>query len=427
MQFSGLREPGESAGCCANRVEAKLAESKFRVAVLGCGMVGGFIARTLAADGGFEVEAYDAGEIAVRNLLDSAERLGGADNLSATIADLSDPAAISAAVADCDAAVGALPGFLGYAALKAVIEAGKNCVDISFFPVDVYSLAELARSKGVIAVTDCGVMPGFGGMTAVRFAGRLDVCDSVRIMVGGLPESRTGAFEYKAPFSPIDVIEEYLRPARMRVGGVLLTKPALSDVESVDFPEVGTLEAFNTDGLRTLLATMPEVPSLVEKTLRYPGHAEKIAFLRDAGFFGTERITLGRAEDGTHYSLAPLEMTARLLMEQWKPVPGEREFTVMRVEARGSKDGAPAKMAMNLLDRTCILTGDSSMARTTGLPAVAAVRMISDGSIAADGALCSLGIVPAELIGKNGKFYDRVLDTLAQSGVEVEFDGSPND
>jgi saccharopine dehydrogenase-like NADP-dependent oxidoreductase len=377
-------------------------------------MVGGFIAKTLAADESFDVTVFDASDETMQALNKKYPRL------AARVADLSSRAAIARAIADADLVVGALPGRLGFESLKAVIESGKNTVDISFFFEDAMELDALARARGVTAIVDCGVMPGFGGMTAVHFAKKLDRCDSVRILVGGLPESRTGVFEYKAPFSPSDVIEEYTRPARMRVGGEIIVKPALSEIELVEFHDIGALQAFNTDGLRTLLTTLPDVPNLVEKTLRYPGHAEKIAMLRDIGLLSDKPVTISTA-DGANIEVAPLELTSRLLIDQWKLRPGEREFTVMRVEASGIKDNSPATYTMDLLDRTDDATGDSSMARTTGLPAVAAARMLAAGARGADGAFDARGVVPAEQIGADEAHYEIISRGVRGSGVRIEF------
>jgi len=249
-------------------------------------------------------------------------------------------------------------------------------------------------------------------MTAIRFNKKLDKCESIRIIVGGLPEDRTGIFEYKAPFSPIDVIEEYTRPARLKINGKVVVKPALSEIELLDFQQVGRLQAFNTDGLRTLLVTLPDVTNLVEKTLRYPGHAEKIKVLRDTGLLSETPIGI-KKHDAT--KIAPIELTSQLLIDQWKLKPGDREFTIMRVEAIGDKAGKKTTYTMDLLDRTDKETGDSSMARTTGLPAVAATLLLSRGTF------IELGVLPAELLGTNSAYFDFITRTLGDNHVQIGY------
>lgn len=156
---------------------------------------------------------------------------------------------------------------MGFCTLKTVIECGKDIVDISFFPEDPFKLDQLAKEKKVTAVVDCGVAPGCSNLILGYMASILDVIESFSCYVGGLPRIRTWPYEYKTPFSPSDVIEEYNRPARLVDNGKVVTQPALSEVELIDLPGVGTLEAFNTDGLRTLIRTM-KVPCMKEKTMR---------------------------------------------------------------------------------------------------------------------------------------------------------------
>ena len=379
---------------------------KENIAVLGGGLVGGFIAETLAADTSLAVTLYDHDAATLkRRALHNA--------LKTRDVDLSSPRQVQQAVDDADLVIGALPGHLGYSALEAVLHAGKNTVDISFFPEDPYALAPLAEQKELTAVVDCGVMPGLGGLLAVHYAAQLAHCERVTIMVGGLPAERRLPLEYKAPFSPIDVIEEYTRPARLVENCKVVTRPALSDLEPVDLPGVGTLEAFNTDGLRTLLKNL-SAPYMREKTLRYPGHAEKMRLLGQLGFFDSEPLLI----DGQ--KVRPLDLSAALLIRQWKLEPGEQELTVMRVDVEGVDDsGMRVLQRADLLDRTDPATGALSMARTTGLPAVLAAKMLLAGQLPAR------GILPAELLGADDALCDILLDGLAEAGVDIKFEKLP--
>jgi len=337
-----------------------------RCAVLGGGMVGGFIASELAAESDLDVRLYDNDPAVIH-------RLAGNGSVKFELADLSGAAAVQRCVDGCDIAVGAVPGHLGYNVLRAVIEAGVNAVDISFFPEDALELDGLACERGVTAVVDCGVMPGLGGMLAAQLAAGFEEPQSLRIYVGGLPEQRYWPLDYKAPFSPADVIEEYTRPARVVLGGQIVEREALGNIELLDFPGVGTLEAFSTDGLRTLIRNLP-LPLMVEKTLRYPGHAGRIRMLRELGFFSTDPVSAGGVD------VAPLKVSEQLLFKAWKLEPGMRELTALRVEVTGVDGGQRLLRRVDLLDRTDEL-GSSSMARTTGYPAVIAARMLLDGTL----------------------------------------------
>ena len=369
-----------------------------RIVVLGGGMVGGFMARALARSGRFDVTLADRDAAAL-------ERSARLAPLATRQADLADPAAVAALAAAAAVVVGAVPGFLGYRTVEAVLRAGRSIVDISFFPEDPFDLDGLARERGLTAVVDCGVMPGLGGMLGADLLRGLDRADALTILVGGLPLERRWPTEYKAPFSPIDVIEEYTRPARFRDRGQIVTRPALSDPELVDLPGAGTLEAFNTDGLRTLLRTL-DVPTMREKTLRYPGHIEFMRRLRALGFFSEEPLNVGGA------AIAPRDLTARLLFEEWRLERGTPEFTVLRVEAVGVAGGRPVVRRYDLLDRTDPATGDSSMSRTTGSPAVVATELLLDGELRGPGV-----IAPETLAQGDRPVFPVFLERLATCGI----------
>jgi lysine 6-dehydrogenase len=308
-------------------------------------------------------------------------------------------------LASFDIVVTAVPGFMGYKTLEAVIDAGKDVVDISFFSEDALELDKLAKAKDVTAITDCGVAPGFSNFVIGRYNEEMKI-SSVECYVGGLPKERKPPFQYKAPFSPADVIQEYIRPARLVENGEIVIKPAMSDIETIQFDEVGALEAFNTDGLRSLIYTMKHIPDMKEKTLRYPGHIQLIIALQQAGFFDTATVRVGKTD------ISPLEFTSRLLIDQWQLEQGEEEFTVMKIIIKGEKEGQHKTIEYNLLDRYDRSTKTSSMARTTGYTCTAAVNLI------AKKLFTEKGIFPPELVGKNKACFDFVVDYLEQRKVK---------
>jgi len=352
--------------------------------------------RDLVAEEDFSVLVVDVDPVRVERLTDI-----GADGV---IADLSTPTTVSKAVQDADLVVGAVPGFLGYRTVEEVLRAGRPIVDISFFPEDAFGLEALAQEAGVPCVFDCGVAPGLSNLVLGRLEASLDEMHSFHCLVGGLPVERTWPWEYKALFSPGDVIEEYTRPARLRRDGVERTLPALSEVELVDFPGLGSLEAFNTDGLRSLLRTC-KTPNMVEKTLRYPGHAVRMRILREAGFFSTNEV---RAASGT---VVPRDVTEALLFNAWHYEEGEPDLTVMRIVAEGTTGGKRVRHTYNLLDYYNTDTETSSLARTTGYTCTAMVRVL------ASGLWSEPGLIPPEVVGRNEACFSAVLDHLAERSV----------
>jgi len=369
------------------------------VVVFGAGGVGRTVARDLAEEHDVSVRLVDREAAA----LEAARRIAPVETVRA---DLASAGQMARCLGGARAAVLALPGSLGRAALRAAIEAGVPVADVCFSPGDPFDFDEAARNARLAAVVDCGVAPGISNLLVGRSAAELDQVDSAEIFVGGLPAVRSWPWEYRVVFSLPDVIEEYTRPCRMREHGVEVTKPALSDVELVDIPGIGTLEAFNTDGLRTLLRTIP-ARTLREKTLRYPGHAERIRVLRESGFFQTEPVRVGTQD------VAPRELTTALLGRLWQLREGEEEFTILRVVVEGRKAGRRVRIAWELFDRTDPRTGTTSMCRTTGFPCAIVARLLSRGEIP------FTGIVPMERLGREESLARRILDGLAQRSVRI--------
>lgn len=367
------------------------------IVVLGCGLVGAVIARDLAAQSDLEVVVLDSSTEA---LLRFKEEIP----VRVREADLSRASEIAEAVREADVVVGALPGRLGFRMLEAVIDAGRPIADISFAPEDSLALDPLARKRGVTAVVDCGVSPGLSNFAVGRAAAAFEEIEDVRIFVGGLPFERRGLYEYAIVFSPSDVIEEYTRPARVIENGRVVTRPALSDVESLEIPGVGRVEAFLTDGLRTLLATVP-ARNMSEKTLRYPGHAERMGMLRDSGFFGVQPILVGQAR------VSPRAVTERLLAQACTLRKGEEEFTFLRVLVTGRRAGHRARFTFELFDRTDRVTGMTSMARTTGFPCAVVAAMLARGEYR------DCGIRPLELLARDPEAAERLQTGLRERGL----------
>lgn len=368
-----------------------------KIIVLGAGMVGSAMAIDLSKK--HEVTCSDFSDAALIKLNKKA------NNIKTVQLDVTDIQLLKSTIAPFDLIVCAVPGFLGYRTLEQLILAKKNVIDISFFPENSLDLHQLAVENGVTAIVDCGVAPGMDNIILGYYNEKMKLTD-FECLVGGLPKVKKWPFNYKAPFSPMDVIEEYTRPARYVENSHVVTKPAMSDVEHRHFDGVGTLEAFNSDGLRSIIFTMPHIPNMKEKTLRYPGHIEKVTMLRDAGFFGTEPININGA------SIRPLDYTSKVLFKEWKLGDTEEEMTVMSVMVKGTDEsGTEKEITYYLHDVYNPETQTSSMARTTGYTATAAVNMFLDGHFT------DKGVFPPELVGKYENCFNYFLNYLKERGV----------
>jgi saccharopine dehydrogenase-like NADP-dependent oxidoreductase len=374
-----------------------------KIVVLGCGAVGKHMAIDLCKSPGCEVISVDINR-------ESLERLAREYPIQTRAEDLSTAEGITRAVEDADLVIGSVPYSIGYAMLEGVIRAGKNIVDISYFEEDPFGLDDLAKEKGVTAVVDCGVAPGMANIILGDHTGKMKVT-RYECYVGGIPKARNVPFEYKSPFPVLEVLEEYAGSGRMVEDGKVVVKPMLSETATIDFEEVGPLACLNSDGLRTLIRTM-DIPDMLEKTLRYPGHVELMRILRDAGFLNLTPIEVKGV------SVRPIDMTASLFSPLWKYEPGEADLTVMRLVISGEEDGKPATYTYDLYDEYDPATGTLSMARTTGYTCTAVARLVLDGGYSQE------GISPPEFVGRADGCRERVEKYLEVRGVRYRMQRS---
>lgn len=362
------------------------------IIVLGAGRIGKTIALDLSTH--HSVCAIDIDSAALKSLKQLKK------NITTQRLDIHKQKNLSRLLKPAELVVNAVPGFMGFQTLEKIIRSKKNAVDIAFSPENTLELDTLAKKNHVVVIVDMGVAPGMSNLILGHHDQEIEV-KSFTCMVGGLPMYPKPPFNYKAPFSPIDVIEEYTREVRLVENSKLASKPALSDLESVKFDNIGTLEAFNTDGLRTLLLTLPHIPNMKEKTLRYPGHAQLINALKAIGYFSPSPISK------RNKSCRPLDMTVSLLTKHWQLEEHEREFTVMRIIITGIKNQRPIQLHYDLYDEYDVTSHTTSMARTTGYACTAAASLLLDNHFNLE------GVHPPEIIAKDKKCFQAIMDYLS--------------
>jgi saccharopine dehydrogenase-like NADP-dependent oxidoreductase len=368
-----------------------------KIIVLGAGMVGSAMAIDLAKQ--HRVSLTDINPEALNRAGQKCR------DLNTKVLDVTTRQELQEEIRSHDLVINAVPGFLGFETLRTIIEADMNVIDIAFFPENSLELDELAKKHQVTAIVDCGVAPGMDNVILGYYNEIMKLTD-FECLVGGLPKTKKWPFCYKAPFSPIDVIEEYTRPARYVENGKEIVRDPLTDCEYVEFDGVGTLEAFNSDGLRSIIYTMPHIPNMKEKTLRYPGHVEYVKVLKESGFFDSQQIDVGGKK------VSPLEFTCKILFNEWKLEEKEEELTVMRVRLKGENSrGEIEEVVYSLHDEYSAETQTSSMARTTGYTATAAANLFLDGLFT------EKGVFPPELVGKHKPCFDYFLSYLKERNI----------
>jgi saccharopine dehydrogenase-like NADP-dependent oxidoreductase len=370
--------------------------------IVGCGNIGSVAAEDLA-------ESMKTTDIVVADYdkarAEAVAKKIAQDNVSSIQLDITKKESIKT-LRDFDAVMGFLPGPLGYRLAEECIEAGKDLVDVSFMAENSLTLNDRAAKTCVTIVPDCGLAPGISNLLVGHAAANLDKVKTVHIMVGGLPEKPIPPVGYVITWSPESLIDEYTRKAGIVRKGKRTQVEVFSELEEIDFPRVGKLEAFLTDGLRTLSYTIPDAEEMWEKTLRYPGHAEKIRALKDLGFFDEEEVQV----DGLRVS--PRKLAARLLREKlWKPEV--KDIVALKVEVSGVKNGKEKRFVYHLLDRFDEKRKVTAMARTTAYPASIAAQMILKK------VLKQKGVVPTERIGMDSGLFEQMMAELEKRGVRI--------
>ena len=310
---------------------------------------------------------------------------------------------------DTEIIINCVPGFMGFETSKKILEK-KTCVDISFTPEDSNELNLIADKSKTALYPDAGVAPGLSNIIVGNLISKHNIKE-IKIMVGGLPVEKNPPWNYKAPFSPIDVIEEYTRPARIKKDGEIKAVKALTGLIDFEFEDIGKLEAFLTDGLRTLLTSelTKNIPTLLEYTIRYPGHSEMI----------TNLIKKGKLDDTVESHNGEItsqrEITTKKLFKEWKLTDNDKEFTLLLITAKTRKDK----------EISCIVydewrNGWSSMSRTTGLTACAITNLIIDKK------LTKTGIITPEELGTNQDYFDYIINYLEKQEVSINFADGKN-
>ena len=372
--------------------------------VMGCGNIGSIAAEDLATSmGSTEVVVADVDEARAKIV---AQKIG-ASNVSWILSDVMKQNELLNTLKEFDLVMGFLPAHLAYRLAETCIIAHKSLVDVSYMSEDPLRLNDAAVRAGSTLVPDCGLAPGISNVLVGNSVSTLDKIKSVHIMVGGLPEKPIPPLGYVVTWSPESLIDEYTRKAWIVRKGRTIPVEALSGLQEIEFPGVGKLEAFYTDGLRTLPQTIKHVEDMWEKTLRYPGHAEKVKLLRTLGFFSSTKVNLEGAQ------IQPRTLTAKIL-EQKLSNRTPKDIVALKTETQGTRDKKRTKQVYTLLDSWDEKRGITAMARTTAYPASIVGQMILNKH------LKEKGVVPPERIGMDKRLFKLFSESLKNRGIDIK-------
>jgi lysine 6-dehydrogenase len=373
-----------------------------KAAVLGSGLMGSVISWDLARSP--RVDEVVVADIDPERLA-AVRRRSERRRLSVEALDLRNTEKTAKFVKGFDVVVSALPHGVVHPVDVAAVKAGIKVVNIAFEDAQM-DLDGEARKRGSLLIPGMGVAPGLGGVLFAHGTRMLKGSDEGHILVGGIPQKPVPPFGYKLVFSVVGLLREYTDEARVFRNGKLVKVMPFSEVKSVRFPPpVGTLEAFPTDGLASLVYTMKGTGVLDEQTLRWPGHAEKMNLLIQSGFFSGEKFDFNGAE------VSPLEMSYAVLgrkLSEGDP----HDITVMRVIAKSPR----GEVVYDMVDRYDDEEKVTSMGKTTGYTASIVAQMVGSGEIGGK------GVIPPET-AVQGDRVGMLLSELGRRGVRISEKG----
>ncbi len=329
--------------------------------------------------------------------------------------DLRDRRALVEAMRRVDVVAGAYPVAAVREVTEAALEAGVHLCDLTDLTgsaegFDIFDYDEEARRAGVILVPGCGLAPGLSNALAGQGASRLEPPLRGVLYVGGLPQDPRPPLGYRLVFSIETLLDLYVAPSLIVRDGKTLVVSTLDGLEEVEFPEpVGRCEAFYTCGLGTLARTGPRMgfQELSEKTVRYPGHRDKVLFLRQCGLLSQQPVLVDGVE------VVPQRLTAAVLMPLLRQ-GDERDLSVLRVVVEGRKAGRTARLTFEMIDFYDREARVTSMARTTGYTCSIIIGMVLRGRFGGP------GVAPLERVFADADRYAELREELARRDMVIE-------
>lgn len=375
-----------------------------RVAVLGTGLIGRMIVRELGASSVVtEVVAIDGNQDAVQRAVAAA----ASEKVTGKTADLGSVAALTTLLTEFDAAVAALPHALSMYANEAAAATGTHLVDlVGSRYEEKLAFHDTAAANDALLITGCGVAPGIVNVLAARGIELLDEAHEAIMYCGGLPKDPLPPLWYQVVFRLESVMGLYTRDAIATEHGEIVRMPPMSGLEEITFPEpAGLCEAAYSDAHSTAHTLAHKVTRLAEKTVRYKGHFEKMNVLNELGFLDLDPVTIGETE------VVPRDLAMALLEPRMKG-GSDKDITVVRVDATGILNGQPAEHTWEMVDVYDDERQYTSMAKTTGFPAVIAIEWLATGKLTERGFLA-----PEQLFA--GNRFDQFISELASHGVHI--------
>jgi len=263
------------------------------VLVAGSGKIGSLIATLLANSGNYRVFLTD-----INSETPLAKKVvTQTQHLTFSRLDAESPAIVDSFIREhnIETVVSCLPFFCNIALAEAAHKAKVNYFDLTEDTHSASTIRNLAENTDKAFVPQCGLAPGFISIVANDLMRQFAKLDSIKMRVGALPVNISNALQYSLTWSTDGLINEYGNLCAAIENGQEVTLLPLDDLEEIKIDGL-TYEAFNTSGgIGSLADTWKgKVHSISYKTIRYPGHCNKMRFLMNDLKLNDDRETLKR-------------------------------------------------------------------------------------------------------------------------------------
>jgi lysine 6-dehydrogenase len=361
----------------------------FSYIVLGAGRQGTASAYDLVRLGEAErVTLADVDHNQARAAAERVNRLTGASIADALVLDVRNGDEVRRKLSGYAVALSAVPYFYNLDLTRAAIESGVSFCDLGGNTDMVrrqHALDPQAKTAGVRVVPDCGMGPGMGNTLGVYAMSLLDTAEHVYLYDGGIPQDPQPPWNYLLSFNVEGLTNEYYGGMTILREGELVHMPCFVELETIDFPPVGRLEAFMVaGGVSTAPWTFRDrLQTYQIKILRWPGTFAQLKAFSDLGLFDPNPIQV----DGVN--VIPRRVFHALFEPQ---VRAEivRDISLIRARAIGAKDGQAAEAIVDVVDYYDPATGFTAMERTTGWHLSIVAAMMARGET-------PLGSIPLEI------------------------------
>ena len=316
---------------------------------------------------------------------------------------------LTAFLSDVDVLISCVPYWMHPQIAAIAIETNTHMVDLGGNTDVTMVTLEMdfaAKEAGVALVPDCGLAPGLVNSLGMYLMEQMDEPETIRMYCGVLPQNPKPPFNYKLTFNVEGLVTEYDYEAVAIQGGKIVKVDTLADLEDLHIDTLGDMEAFNTSGGTSTAPYTFEgkVQEYTYKTIRFPGHCERMRIFKDFGFWNEEKIDVR----GT--KIVPKDVFNAVFGPALDSKFPDKDMCAVRAVGTGKKDGKSVRKQVDILDKECETTGFTSMERLTGF------------SISIYAIEAALGNIPAGANRyENALSGTKFVEEIQKRGIELKF------